>query len=57
MAQNEDLLVITAGDNVVRLLPPLTIGDQEIGEAFARLDRACTAIEDEMRQPLRGAAA
>ena len=55
-AENEDLLVITAGDNVVRLLPPLIVGEAEIGEAVGRIDRACQALEDEMRQPMKGAA-
>ncbi len=55
-AENQDLLVIAAGDNVVRLLPPLIIGDAEIGEAIGRIDRACTTLEDEMRQPMKGAA-
>ncbi|MGE3643848.1 MAG: aspartate aminotransferase family protein [Beijerinckiaceae bacterium] len=43
-AREEHMLVIPAGDNVVRLLPPLTIGDEEIGEAIARLDAACGRI-------------
>ena len=55
-AEREDMLVITAGDNVVRLLPPLVISDAEVGEALDRLDRACSALEAEMREPLRGAA-
>ncbi len=36
----EHLLTVPAADNVLRLLPPLTITDAEIGEAVARLDRA-----------------
>jgi acetylornithine/N-succinyldiaminopimelate aminotransferase len=55
-AEAQELLVISAGDNVVRLLPPLIIGETEIAEAFARLDRACSAIEDEMRSEIKGAA-
>jgi acetylornithine/N-succinyldiaminopimelate aminotransferase len=54
--EREGLLTITAGDNVVRLLPPLIIEDAEIGEAMTRLDLACAALEEEMRQPLKGAA-
>jgi acetylornithine/N-succinyldiaminopimelate aminotransferase len=56
-AEQEELLVISAGDNVVRLLPPLIISDAEIAEAAARLDRACEALEAAMRQPAREAAA
>ena len=37
-ARGEKLLTITAGDNVVRLLPPLIVSEAEIGEAVARLD-------------------
>lgn len=40
----EHVLAVPAADNVVRILPPLTITDDEIGEAVARLDRAATAI-------------
>ncbi|WP_353471506.1 aspartate aminotransferase family protein [Salipiger sp. H15] len=42
-----DNLVITvpAADNVVRLLPPLTITEEEIAEAVARLDATATALE------------
>ena len=41
---NEKLLTVGAGDNVVRLLPPLIVTEAEIEEAVTRLDRACTAI-------------
>jgi len=34
------LLTVPAADSVVRLLPPLTVTDDEIAEAVARLDRA-----------------
>ncbi|MBL4767342.1 MAG: aspartate aminotransferase family protein [Rhodobacteraceae bacterium] len=42
-----DALVLTvpAADNVVRLLPPLTISDQEIDEAINRLDTAATKLK------------
>lgn len=33
--RGEGLLTVAAGDNVVRLLPPLIIGDQEVDEALA----------------------
>lgn len=56
-AEAEDLLVIAAGDNVVRLLPPLIVDEADIGEAAARLGRACEALEHAMRPPLQGAAA
>lgn len=54
-AEQEGLLLIAAGDNVVRLLPPLVIGEDEVGEAIDRLDRACAKVEATL-QPVRGAA-
>jgi acetylornithine/N-succinyldiaminopimelate aminotransferase len=41
---DQRLLTIGAGDNVVRLLPPLVVCDAEITEAVRRLDRACSAL-------------
>ena len=49
----EKMLAPAAGDNVVRLLPPLIAGEAEISEAMARIDRACIAIERELEQPLK----
>ncbi len=45
----ENMITVAAGDNVVRLLPPLIINDQEIDEAVARVDRACTRLEQTQR--------
>ena len=42
-AYGAELITVPAADNVVRLLPPLTISDDEIGEAVDRLDRAAKA--------------
>jgi acetylornithine/N-succinyldiaminopimelate aminotransferase len=39
------VLTVPGGDNVIRLLPAMTISDEEIKEAVARLDRAATALE------------
>jgi acetylornithine/N-succinyldiaminopimelate aminotransferase len=41
----EKLLSVAAGENVVRLLPPLIVSEAEIAEAIARVDRTCAAIE------------
>ena len=41
----EKLLTVAAGENVVRLLPPLIVSEAEIADAAARIDRACAAIE------------
>ena len=40
----EQVLTVPAADNVVRLLPPLTISEEEIAEAVKRLDRAASEI-------------
>ena len=42
--RDQHMLIIPAGDNVIRMLPPLTIEEAEINEALARLDKACSAI-------------
>ncbi|MEP1328603.1 aspartate aminotransferase family protein [Pseudophaeobacter sp.] len=39
------VITVPAADNVVRLLPPLTLSDEDIAEAFARLDQAATQVE------------
>jgi acetylornithine/N-succinyldiaminopimelate aminotransferase len=39
------LLAVPAADNVVRILPPLTITDAEIAEAVNRLDAAAREVE------------
>jgi acetylornithine/N-succinyldiaminopimelate aminotransferase len=39
------VITVPAADNVIRLLPPLTITDEEISEAVERLDAAATAVE------------
>ncbi|MFZ1661416.1 MAG: aspartate aminotransferase family protein [Paracoccaceae bacterium] len=41
----EHVLTVPAADNVVRLLPPLTLTDDDIAEAVTRLDRAASALE------------
>ena len=38
------LLSVLAGDNVLRLLPPLILSDAEIGDGLARLGRAASAL-------------
>lgn len=40
------LLTVPAGDNVVRLLPPLTVSRGEIDEAIAILDKTAAAMAD-----------
>ena len=42
--RNEHMITVAAGENVVRLLPPLIVSEAEIGEALARVDRACARL-------------
>jgi acetylornithine/N-succinyldiaminopimelate aminotransferase len=44
-AMDQHLLTIGAGDNVVRLLPPLVVTEDDIADAVNRLDRSCRALE------------
>jgi len=39
-----EILTVPAGDNVIRILPALTITEAEIAEGIARLDTAATAV-------------
>ncbi|GGE30367.1 acetylornithine aminotransferase [Agaricicola taiwanensis] len=43
--RDEKLLAIPAGDNVVRLLPPLVITEEEAAEAARRIDAALGKLE------------
>lgn len=43
-AREEGLLVIGAGDNAVRLLPPLIIGEPEVADGLEKLERACQSL-------------
>jgi acetylornithine/N-succinyldiaminopimelate aminotransferase len=49
----EKLLAVAAGDNVVRLLPPLIIEEPEIADAIDRIDRAAGRIERAQREKKR----
>jgi acetylornithine/N-succinyldiaminopimelate aminotransferase len=40
----QNLLTILAGDNVVRLLPPLIIGDEDIHDACIKIGSACAEL-------------
>jgi acetylornithine/N-succinyldiaminopimelate aminotransferase len=43
-ARAEHMIVIPAGDNVVRLLPPLVIEENEMSEAIDRLEKTCKRV-------------
>lgn len=47
--REEKLIAIPAGDNVVRLLPPLIVSDAEIDDAVERLDRALGRLDAGLR--------
>jgi acetylornithine/N-succinyldiaminopimelate aminotransferase len=49
----EKMLTVAAGDNVVRLLPPLIVGENDIAEGVARLDRACAKLSGAQTTPHR----
>jgi len=52
----EKMITVGAGDNVVRLLPPLIIGEEEISAAFGMIDRACARLaETHARAPKKAA--
>jgi acetylornithine/N-succinyldiaminopimelate aminotransferase len=55
-AMGEGLLTVAAGENVVRLLPPLIVTEKEMNEAFAKLSAACRKIEAAISATTRGAA-
>ncbi len=46
----EKMLAVGAGDNVVRLLPPLIITEAEIAEAVERIDRAAARLERDIAE-------
>ncbi len=44
--RDNGLLAVGAGDNVVRLLPPLIIEERHVDEAMAILERSCAELAD-----------
>jgi acetylornithine/N-succinyldiaminopimelate aminotransferase len=42
--REQDMLSVTAGDNVVRLLPPLIVSDEEIRDALGRIRAAAAHL-------------
>lgn len=41
----QKLLTVGAGDNVVRIMPPLIVTDAEIDEGIERIEAACRSLE------------
>jgi len=53
----EKMITVAAGDNVVRLLPPLIVSEEEISEAVRRIERACARIAQRQEKPQKRGAA
>src|SRR5712691_6410288 len=53
----EKMITVAAGDNVVRLLPPLIVSEEEIAEAVRRIDRACARLAEAQATPRKQEAA
>ena len=45
--REQRLLTVVAGDNVVRLLPPLIVGEEEIELACESIDAACVSLKSD----------
>ena len=54
--RDEHMLAVAAGDNVVRLYPPLIISEAEVGQAMGMLERACTRLAAAAKPAIQGAA-
>jgi acetylornithine/N-succinyldiaminopimelate aminotransferase len=54
--RDEHMLAVAAGDNVVRLVPPLVVGDDDVGAAMGMLDRACARLARAETPATQGAA-
>ena len=54
--RDECMLAVAAGDNVVRLYPPLIITNSEVGEAMGMLERACARLASAQKPAMQGAA-
>jgi acetylornithine/N-succinyldiaminopimelate aminotransferase len=53
----QKMLTVAAGDNVVRLLPPLIVSEDEIAEATQRIERACERLAKKHDRPIAQGAA
>jgi acetylornithine/N-succinyldiaminopimelate aminotransferase len=54
--RDERMLAVGAGDNVVRLYPPLIVTEAEVGEAMGMLERACARLASNQKPAMQGAA-
>jgi acetylornithine/N-succinyldiaminopimelate aminotransferase len=51
----QKLITVAAGDNVVRLLPPLIITEAEVADAARRIESACDRLARKLPQPSKQA--
>jgi acetylornithine/N-succinyldiaminopimelate aminotransferase len=54
--RDEHLLSVGAGENVVRLVPPLIVSEDEVSQAMGMLDRACARLAHAEQPAKQGAA-
>lgn len=47
--RDEHVLGVLAGDNTVRLMPPLTIPEKDLAEGIRRLEAACQKLQDKTK--------
>src|SRR5437588_4480226 len=52
----EKMITVAAGDNVVRLLPPLIVSEEEVADAVNRIERACSRIAARLSRRVEGTA-
>lgn len=45
---DQQMVTVTASENTLRLLPPLTVSEAEISEAVSKLEAACLALEGKL---------
>ena len=48
--RDQELLMAPAGENVLRLLPPLTVSEEELRDAFARIAAAAASLAEPAQQ-------
>lgn len=47
--RDEHMLGVLAGDNTLRLIPPLTIPEKDIAEGIRRMEAACQKLTDKLK--------
>jgi len=46
LAENNGLLLVPAGNNVIRVIPPLIVSQKEIDEALSIFDHVCDSLRN-----------